>query len=239
MRIILSLAILSLVFISTSPAAENQVATPQVSGEVDAINYSLGYDLGEKIALYELDLRSDILWQGLVDALEQKETPQLTPAAMQAILTRFETELQVKQAAKNSSSEAPVQGFRLPGQEFLAWNAQQPGVQSLPGGLQYLVLKEGSGEMPVAGDKVLVTYRATDIDGKEFDSSAPQGISAPRQFNIDKLMPGLSQALKMMPVGSTWRIFIPTALAYRDSGPMAGQTVIYDLELLEVLPKFQ
>jgi len=239
MRLLTMLCLLLL----CAPAFAQQTDPPTIKDDLDAANYALGYRLGDDLAVYQLELRAEILWQGLVDSLGQTDPPQLSKEEMQAIIARLEEELQkrqeeAKKAEKAAAAPAPG-GFRLPGQEFLAWNAKQPGVKVLAGNLQYLVLKEGSGEVPQAGDRVMVNYKAMNIDGKEFDSSYPLGIPTPVEFNVDKLMPGLSQVLKMMPVGSTWRVFIPTSLAYRDSGPMAGQTVIYDLELLEILPRFQ
>lgn len=232
------LSIVLLLLAAVPALAQN--APPTVKDDLDAANYALGYRLGEDLAAYQLELRAEILWQGLVDALGKVETPQLSRQEMDALLARLETELQQRRdAAKQQPPALQQPTFRLPDQEFMAWNAKQPGVKTLGSGLQYRVLKEATGAVPVAGDKVLVNYRAMDIDGKQFDSSYPQGIPTPMQFNVDKVMPGMSQALKMMPVGSTWRLFIPTALAFRDSGPMAGKTVIYDLELLEILPKFQ
>ena len=122
------------------------------------------------------------------------------------------------------------------GQKFLADNAKKDGVKSLPDGLQYKVIKQGSGDTPKSGDTVETNYRGALIDGKEFDSSAKNG--GPVSFPVDAVIKGWTEALQLMPVGSKWQLFIPSELAYGDSGAgnviPPGATLVFDIELLSI-----
>jgi FKBP-type peptidyl-prolyl cis-trans isomerase FklB len=122
------------------------------------------------------------------------------------------------------------------GQTFLDNNKTKPGVVTLPDGLQYKVLKEGSGEKPNANDTVTVNYAGTLIDGTEFDSSYKRG--EPISFPLNGVIPGWTEALQLMKVGSTWELYIPADLAYGANGvpPVIGpnQTLIFKVELLGI-----
>lgn len=123
------------------------------------------------------------------------------------------------------------------GQEFLASNKNKPGVITTPSGLQYLVLKTGTGEKPKLTDMVRVHYHGTLLDGRVFDSSVERG--QPIELAVNGVIPGWTEALQMMPVGSKWKLFIPSNLAYGDqqAGPMIapGSTLIFDVELLAIV----
>jgi FKBP-type peptidyl-prolyl cis-trans isomerase FklB len=125
------------------------------------------------------------------------------------------------------------------GQEFLAANAKKPGVVTLPSGLQYQIVKEGTGPKPTPADKVKCHYHGTLIDGTVFDSSVDRG--QPIDFPVTGVIKGWVEALQLMPVGSKWKLFIPSELAYGDNqaGPSIkpGSTLIFDVELLEIVNK--
>lgn len=128
---------------------------------------------------------------------------------------------------------APV---RKAGAEFLAVNKNKPGVISLPSGLQYSIVKEGTGPKPALADKVKVHYHGTLIDGKVFDSSVDRG--QPIELSVNGVIPGWTEALQMMPVGSKWKLFIPSNLAYGDQATgaiPAGSTLIFEVELLDIV----
>ena len=122
------------------------------------------------------------------------------------------------------------------GEAFLAENGKREGVISLPSGLQYEVIHDGSGDKPGAADTVVTHYRGTLIDGKEFDSSHRRG--EPASFPVNRVISGWTEALQLMTVGSKWKLFIPSNLAYGEGG--AGKvigpnaTLIFEIELLEV-----
>ncbi|HEY4107787.1 FKBP-type peptidyl-prolyl cis-trans isomerase [Puia sp.] len=137
------------------------------------------------------------------------------------------------QKAKSEKSA----GNKKLGLDFLAANKNKPGVVSLPSGLQYSVIKEGSGPKPAITDQVRVHYHGTLIDGRVFDSSIERG--QPIELAVNGVIPGWTEALQLMPVGSKWKLFIPSNLAYGDqqAGPMIGpgSTLIFDVELLDIV----
>ena len=124
----------------------------------------------------------------------------------------------------------------LQGEAFLAENEKREGVITLPSGLQYEVMREGSGDMPAATDTVVTHYRGSLIDGKEFDSSHRRG--EPASFPVNRVIAGWTEALQLMKVGSKWKLFIPSSLAYgeRGAGGAIGEnaTLIFEVELLAI-----
>lgn len=135
-----------------------------------------------------------------------------------------------------STSEAAMQTTTDKGAEFLTQNKAQPGVITLPDGLQYKVIQEGTGPKPTDNDIVTVHYSGTLIDGTEFDSSYRHG--EPASFPVNGVIPGWTEALKMMKTGSTWMLYIPSSLAYGERGasPVIGpnETLIFKVELLGI-----
>jgi FKBP-type peptidyl-prolyl cis-trans isomerase FklB len=125
------------------------------------------------------------------------------------------------------------------GDSFLAANKGKEGVVTLPSGLQYKILKEGTGPKPTASDTVVCNYRGTSINGTEFDSSSKRG--QPATFPVSGVIKGWTEALQLMPVGSKWQLFIPSDLAYGDRGAGGdigpGSTLIFEVELLSVQDK--
>jgi FKBP-type peptidyl-prolyl cis-trans isomerase FklB len=125
------------------------------------------------------------------------------------------------------------------GEAFLAENKKKPGVVTLPSGLQYTIMKKGDGPIPAAADTVRCHYHGTLIDGSVFDSSVERG--QPAEFPVSGVIQGWVEALQLMPVGSKWKLFIPSNLAYGDNqmGPKIapGSTLIFEVELLEIVKK--
>jgi len=128
-------------------------------------------------------------------------------------------------------------GNKKVGQEFLAANSKKPGVVTLPSGLQYQIIKAGAGPKPKLTDMVRVHYHGTLIDGRVFDSSVDRG--QPIELNVNGVIPGWTEALQLMPVGSKWKLFIPSELAYgdRQAGQLIapGSTLVFDVELLDIV----
>ncbi|WP_029918121.1 FKBP-type peptidyl-prolyl cis-trans isomerase N-terminal domain-containing protein [Pelobacter seleniigenes] len=217
-------------------AAEPQV----IKDRLDEINYSLGYQLGQQLREKKLEFRPETLWQGVYDGANHAQ-PFMTEEAMRRVLEQLAPQSPAaaeRPAPKTVEPQKDIIGYRLEGQKFIAENSQKEGVESLPSGVQYKILKTGQGKHPQPTDAVLVNYKAKNVDGEVYDSSFPLGIPTPTEFKVNKLIPGLAQVLPMMREGDKWEIYIPTRMAYRDTGPMAGQTVIYEMELLEILPEF-
>ncbi len=152
----------------------------------------------------------------------------LTAYADQTTTTTTQTTGPTMQSTDASNQEA--------GAQFLAENAKKPGVVTLPDGLQYKVLTKGTGPKPTAADTVTVNYAGTLVNGKEFDSSYTRG--QPATFPVSGVIAGWTEALQMMPKGSTWMLYIPASLAYGTQGmpPVIGpnETLIFKVELLDV-----
>jgi len=120
------------------------------------------------------------------------------------------------------------------GASYLAENAKKPGVVTTKSGLQYRVVKPGTGRTPGPTDSVTVHYRGTLVDGKQFDSSYDRG--EPATFPVNGVIAGWTEALQLMKEGAQYQLAIPAALAYGDRGPLAGQVLLFDVELLKVEP---
>ena len=137
-------------------------------------------------------------------------------------------EAQERRARKQRETEEK----RRKGQEFLAENGSKPGVKTLPSGLQYKIIKAGTGKKPAPHDMVSVHYRAKQISGHEFDSSYRR--NAPSSFRVDGVIAGWTEALQLMQEGAKWELFIPPDFAYGKRGPLADETLIFEVELLGV-----
>lgn len=171
-------------------------------------------------------LQTEDFMQGLSDVLSGKK-PELDYEEAKQVINDFFGKLQQEKFENNKKA----------GEEFLAINRKKAGVTELPSGLQYQVLRKGDGPVPTASDKVKVHYTGSLINGQVFDSSVERG--TPAEFGVTQVIPGWVEALQLMPAGSKWRLFIPSALAYGEQG--AGQsiepnsTLIFDVELLDIV----
>jgi len=210
-------------------AEETNAAAP-----ADKLSYSIGVSVGTGIRAqlqgrsFEVD--PDVVAQGFKDALTG--TPAMTPQEAQGIIVAYQEELRAKAVAE---AQAMARTNRESGAAFLAENAKKEGVKTTTSGLQYKVLTEGDGEIPRENHTVTVNYRGTLIDGTEFDSSYKRG--QPWSTDVKRVIPGWTEALLMMPVGSKWQLFIPADLAYADR-PQGkeippGSTLIFEIELLD------
>ncbi|HLZ41495.1 MAG TPA: FKBP-type peptidyl-prolyl cis-trans isomerase [Candidatus Sulfotelmatobacter sp.] len=197
-------------------------------------SYALGMSIGSGMHRQGLPVDPALVSRGLRDALAGGKTL-MTEDEMKAALQQLRGQVQQAQAAK---AHAEGEGNRKAGEAFLEANKSKEGVKTLPDGLQYKVLKEGTGPKPTANDTVSVNYRGTLIDGKEFDSSYKRG--QPTTFPVNGVIKGWTEALQLMPVGSKWQLFIPPDLAYGDNAPggdiKPGDTLIFEVELLSIEP---
>jgi FKBP-type peptidyl-prolyl cis-trans isomerase FklB len=201
----------------------------------DKVSYSMGLDIGRMLKMQGVDVDLELVTRGLKDAYTGNQ-PLLTDEEMQEVLTNFKKEFIAKQ-----QELAKQQGEKNKREEeiFLETNKKKEGVQTLPSGLQYKVLKAGAGKKPTATDTVTVHYRGTLIDGKEFDSSSRRG--KPATFPVNGVIPGWTEALQLMEEGAKWELFIPSNLAYGersaggDIGPNA--TLIFEVELISIEQK--
>jgi len=229
--------ILSAVAVSVLPVlgfAENKAGQDKSSIQLkdlkDKASYSVGLNIGTNFKKQNVELNPDALLAGLKDALSGRK-PLLNQTEIREVMTTWSKEMSEKQkemADKNLAS----------GQTFLAENSKKEGVKTTASGLQYKVLKEGSGPQPKASDSVTVDYRGTLIDGTEFDSSYKRG--QPATFPVGGVIPGWTEALQLMKSGSKYQLFIPPKLAYgeRAVGPdiPPNSTLIFEVELKGVQP---
>ena len=204
--------------------------TNTLTDEKSRVSYAIGMMLGHNWQLQGLDIDADIAATA-IKAVQSSNATLLTPEQAQATLKTFQQEFRAKQQVKQA--ELAVKN-RAAGDAFLSANKKNPGVQSLPDGLQYLVLTNGAGALPTASDVVTVNYRGTLLDGTEFDSSYKRG--QPAQFPVGGVIRGWTEALLKMPVGSKWKLFIPSELAYGEQGNRGippNSVLIFEVELLD------
>ena len=206
----------------------------QLKDQKDKASYSIGYDIGETFKKQNVELNPDALFGGLKDALAGKEAS-LTKDDREKTLQAFQKEMMEKQAA--ASKEAATKNA-AEGEKFLTENKKKPDVKTTASGLQYKVLKEGSGASPKETDTVVVNYKGTLIDGTEFDSSFKR--NEPASFQVNRVIKGWIEGLQLMKPGAKYQLFIPAALAYgeRGAGQLIGPnaTLLFEVELLSIKP---
>lgn len=209
--------------------------TRTLATKKDKVSYAIGMNVGAGLRQQPIEVDPNIVAQGLKDAMAGGKMA-LTPEEARAVLAELQGELQKSQEAKMAQLG---DANKKEGATFLATNKAKEGVVALPSGLQYKVLKQGSGPKPTASDTVVCNYRGTLIDGKEFDSSYKRG--QPASFPVSGVIRGWTEALQLMPVGSKWELFIPSDLAYGDRGAGAdigpGSTLVFEVELLSIQGK--
>ena len=195
-------------------------------------SYSLGYQFGHNLKAQGVDLDLDIYTSGIKDALGGKE-PRMSQEDIRAAITGLQQRVQ---AARQKALKEQAEKNVGEGKKFLADNQKKEGIKTLPSGLQYKVMTEGSGKTPQATDTVTVNYKGTLIDGTEFDSSYKRG--QPGTFKVNGVIKGWTEALQLMKEGSKWQLFIPPGLAYGERG--AGRIIppnsvlIFAVELISV-----
>jgi FKBP-type peptidyl-prolyl cis-trans isomerase FklB len=201
------------------------VVTTQAQ-QMDQISYSLGVLLGQNLQQQGIDkVDAATLAKAITDVLEGKPL-QIEAAEANRLV---QSHIQAQQSKK-------FEGNIAAGQAFLAENAKREGVITLPSGLQYEIMKAGTGRKPLASEKVTVHYHGTLTDGTVFDSSVDRG--QPATFGVTQVIQGWVEALQLMPEGSKWKLFIPYNLAYgeRGAGPKIGpySTLVFEVELLKI-----
>jgi FKBP-type peptidyl-prolyl cis-trans isomerase len=217
---------------AAAPDSRPQTASPAaLTTERDRISYAVGVQTGRALRTAdgaEVDL--DALVRGLKDGLDGARL-QIPERQMNEMLGKFQQTLRQKMAASRARAIAEN---RLKAEKFLADNKGKDGVITLASGLQYRILKAGSGRLPQESDVVTVNYRGTLTSGTEFDSSQP---GQPARLAVGSLIAGWKEALKLMPVGSHWELYIPPSLGYGERGVGAeigpNEALVFDVELLD------
>jgi FKBP-type peptidyl-prolyl cis-trans isomerase FklB len=209
-----------------------------------AVGLNVGRNLGAQLHQQAVELDQAILLRGMKDALAGGKTL-LTDDEVKAALGQLQAEVRTRQQEKmkveQEKMEVAAKENKKEGTEFLEANKTKEGVVTLPSGLQYKILTEGTGPKPAATDTVSCNYRGTLLNGTEFDSSYKRG--QPLSIQVTGVIKGWTEALQLMPVGSKWQLFIPSDLAYGDrgadprSGIGPGATLIFEVELLSIQDK--
>ncbi len=223
------LTVFSLAALTAIPLA----SAGELKTEKQKLSYIIGYQIGFNLKREGTEIDPSLLSEAVQDALNGTE-PKLSKEEMQATMKAVQQRKMQEQKARLEKNEKA-------GQDFLAANKKKEGVVELPSGLQYKIIKAGSGSQPKADDTVTVNYKGTLITGKQFDSSYDRG--QPATFPINGVIQGWQEALQLMKEGAKWEIYVPAKLAYgargagSDIGP--GETLIFDVELLEIKKKEQ
>jgi FKBP-type peptidyl-prolyl cis-trans isomerase len=208
-------------------------AVDKLTTDKDKASYMVGMDIAQGLQQVKEEIDTTIMLQALETSLKGGKTL-LTAEEAAQVRTEFSKKLQAEMQAKQKVSAEKNKGE---GDKFLAENKKKAGVKVTPSGLQYIVLKQGTGKKPTANDQVKVHYVGTLIDGTKFDSSYDRG--QPAQFPLNGVIKGWTEALQLMTVGSKYKLFIPPDLAYGDQDPPGpigpNATLIFEVELVEVL----
>ncbi len=213
----------------TKPAQPAAASAAPTTVPMDKVSYFIGRNFGEQFKGQGIAIDVTALVEGIKSGLGG-EKPKFTQEELMAAMQSFENSMREKEAQRGQASKAV-------GDKFLADNGKKKGITTTASGLQYEVIKAGDGPKPVATDKVNVHYHGTLISGKVFDSSVERG--QPITFGVQEVIKGWTEALQLMPVGSKWRIYIPSQLAYGEQGAGGdigpNEALIFDVELIGIV----
>jgi len=235
-----ALIVLALCLVLAS-CQESAKSPSSMSNVDDSVSYALGMSLGNSSRQDSVNLVPEMIAAGIRDTRDG--TPAFSDSVMQRVMNEFQQRIMVKQQERMKHMQDSLakagETNKAKGEAFLAENKTKEGVVTLPSGLQYKVITEGSGPSPKAADQVQVHYHGTLIDGTVFDSSVERG--EPVTFAVNGVIPGWTEALQLMKVGSKWRLFIPSDLAYGANPQPGGKigpndVLIFDVELLAINP---
>jgi FKBP-type peptidyl-prolyl cis-trans isomerase len=222
------LALLGIVLLTAQCAKE----PAELKTEKDKVNYGIGVSIGKSFKHQGMEVDIDLVVKGLKDELTGKKLL-LSDDDLRKTMSAYQHELREKQM---QARKVAAMENKKTGENFQIENKKKEGVVTLPNGLQYQILKAGEGRKPTAADTVEVRYRGTLVNGKEFDSSG----SETRTFKLARIIPGWREALQLMPVGSKWRLVVPSELAYGEQGMgqaiMPNSTLIFEVELVAIKP---
>jgi FKBP-type peptidyl-prolyl cis-trans isomerase FklB len=214
---------------TAKPAAKPKPATAAVSSlrtTNDSLSYAFGVSLGSYLKSQGVGAPNFALLNKAIDQTLKGQKPLLSPEASNQLMQRL---AEVK-AQKTSGVE------KQKGKQFLEQNKKKTGITETPSGLQYEILTKGTGAVPKSTDTVMAHYRGTLLDGKEFDNSYTRG--EPLTIPVTGVIPGWTEALQLMPVGSKWKLYIPSSLAYGDYGAgqeiPGGSALIFEVELVGI-----
>lgn len=234
----LSLAMIALLVVSCN---KNGVSNKPLKTELDSLSYAIGMISAKNVKASFTEFDNDLFIQGYMNAYDSTNVL-IEEAKIQQIIQTYMQKQQQENAKKQQEealkeAEVKYKENKAAGETFLTENISKEGVETTESGLQYIVLKEGSGDAPVATSRVKVHYHGTRIDGTVFDSSVDR--EKPSEFGVNQVIPGWIEGLQLMKVGSKYKFFIPQELAY-GATPRPGvikpfDALIFEVELLEIV----
>lgn len=237
--------VVAIVAISMLSCNQKGVTNKPIKTQVDTVSYLVGLDMGLKFRKSFSEIDKDLLVKGFyngVDSVNINFTPEETNKILRTYFTeRNKKEMEKKNAERVKKLETKFKDVKEAGIKFLADNKNKKGVKVTDSGLQYLVLKQGNGDKPLATSKVKVFYHGTTPEGKVFDSNVGK---KPAEFFLNQVIPGWTEGLQLMQKGAKYKFFIPQEKAYGTNAPMGGQGVIkpfmplvFEVELLDIVKK--
>ena len=211
---------------SKKSKSKKMETTQTLKTPLDSVSYALGVNIGQNLKTQGMDsINVEMLSKAFSDVLKGN-TLLIAVDKAEAVLNDYFSKLQAEKAEKN----------KLAGIKFLEENKKKPGVITLPSGLQYSVMKEGTGDIPKETDKVTTHYHGTLMDGTVFDSSVDRG--QPASFPVNGVIKGWVEALQLMKTGSKWKLVVPSELAYGERGAGGkigpGATLVFEVELISI-----
>ncbi len=223
----------------SKPAEKKEITKADLKTEDDNISYSLGFSMGSRFIRDGLDINLEMFQEGIKDGftgskqiLNEEEMQKTMMALQQKMMAKRQTEHMKEMEERKSLGEANKEK----GEKFLEVNKAKEGVTTLESGLQYKILKKGTGASPKATDTVKCHYKGTTIDGEEFDSSYKRG--EPATFALNRVIKGWTEGLQLMKEGGKWLFFVPSELAYGEKGAGANigpnEVLIFEVELLGI-----
>ncbi|MBN2727908.1 MAG: FKBP-type peptidyl-prolyl cis-trans isomerase [Bacteroidales bacterium] len=231
MKKLFLLLVPALLIMSCKTQKETTKSEPQFNTFRDSVSYVIGADIGKNFKTNNIDIDLDNMMMGLKDAMAGTDTL-FSAQEVQTIIGKFQQEMQKAQTEKASAESVEN---KAKGEKFLMENKDKEGVITTASGLQYKVMREGSGAKPTAANTVEVNYEGRLLDGTIFDSSYDRGESI--SFRLDQVIKGWTEGLQLMNVGSMYELYIPSELGYGDRsipGIPAGSTLIFKVELLGI-----
>lgn len=237
---LLSVILVALVFVSCND--KKVVTKSDLKTEIDSVSYAIGMDVGRNVAINFDDFDSDIFMAGfnnVVDSSDVLIDKNLAQSIVQGYFQKNREKIMKKQQeAMARQAEIDNAEGKAASEKFIEENKTKEGVQVTESGLQYIVMKEGTGEKPTAASRVKVHYHGTLIDGTVFDSSVDRG--TPSEFGVGQVIPGWTEGLQLMNVGSKYKFFIPQEIGYGANPRPGGKikpfdALVFEVELLEIV----
>jgi FKBP-type peptidyl-prolyl cis-trans isomerase FklB len=236
-------------------AADDRV---ELKSEIDQVSYAIGHQIGEDFKGQQMELNGAAVVQGIADA-QKAAAPLMSEEAMRTTLIELKHKIVARERAAMPEVDKPVEAGSHPhssavdtakpmpqakrmaaqgnagAQAFFEENAKKEGIVTLPSGVQYKVLKEGSGKQPMGKDKVELVYRASTANGNEFGSTDRNGKPEAVRFSLEALVPGLRDAVSHMKEGAEWKVFVPPQLGFDASTPLYRKITVFDIRLASVV----